>query len=104
MDNGALDNEALRNEFCGQTARLNWVELQTYYARGLVVEVGPALDVIDVAVQLTRDNVGQFEQWIASGQVVRVTDHTAQRWYDDKVELWTLVAPPWVLVQLTSQP
>ncbi|MFT5483553.1 MAG: hypothetical protein ACI9GW_002210 [Halieaceae bacterium] len=104
MDSGGLDDEALRNEFCGQTARLNWEELQTYYARGLVVEVNSTLDVIDVAVQLTRDNVGQFEQWIASGQVVRVTDDTAQLWFDDNVELWTLVAPPWILVQLTSQP
>jgi hypothetical protein len=104
MDSGGMDDDALRTEFCGQTARLNWEELQTYYARGLVVEVSSTLDVIDVAVQLTRDNVGQFEQWIESGQVVRVTDDTAQLWFDDNVELWTLVAPPWVLVQLTSQP
>ena len=100
----SFDDEALRAEFHSQTARINWCELQTHYARGLVVEVDAALDLVEVAVQLTRDNKEQFESWIAGGQVVRVQDTRAKELLTQNAELWSVVAPPWVLVQLISRP
>jgi hypothetical protein len=89
----------LRQEFHGQTAKINWHDLQTYYAHGSVVSVVGELDLVEVAVQLGMDNTEQFQQWIAGHQVAPVSDEQALAWYESNQLLWAVVAPPWVLVQ-----
>lgn len=89
----------LRTEYLGQTARINWHDLQTWYARGSVIDVEGTLNLVEVAVQLGLDNTVQFEQWIAAGSIAPVTDEQARLWYEANQELWAVVAPPWVLVQ-----
>ena len=89
----------LRREFVSQTARINWHELQTYYAQGSVVKVSGDQDLVEVAVQLGLDNTARFERWIADGTVAPISDEQAQLWYEAGQELWAVVAPPWVLVQ-----
>ncbi len=89
----------LRREYASQTARINWHDLQTYYAHGSVVAVSAELDLVEVAVQLGLDNTQQFQQWIAAQQVSPVQDEQALDWYETRQSLWAVVAPPWVLVQ-----
>ena len=94
------DGESLlREEFHRQTARINWHDLQTYYAQGSVIQVAGDLDLVEVAVQLGLDNTDQFQRWISDGRVVAVAAEQARIWFDGDTELWTVVAPPWVLVQ-----
>jgi hypothetical protein len=64
-----------------------------------VVVVSPELDLVDVATQLQRDNLANFEAWVAQGRVSAVTDETALQWYTENPELWAVVVAPWVLVQ-----
>lgn len=82
-----------------ETSRINWHDLQVYYARGHVVKVSPALDLLDVAAELAADNTARFEQWMASGQVGEVAPDLARHWYQENTELWAVVIAPWVLVQ-----
>lgn len=98
-DSSASREELLRREYHGQTARIAWHDLQTYYARGSVVCVVPQLDLVDVAVQLGMDNTDCFQQWIDSQQVAAVSEEQALAWYESNQELWAVVAAPWVLVQ-----
>ena len=91
--------ELLRREYHSQTARINWHELQTYFAHGSVVQVGSGLNLVEVAVQLGLDNAARFQQWIEAGDIGPVSDEQAQAWYDSNEELWAVVAAPWVLVQ-----
>lgn len=99
------DREALlRREYHGQTARIHWHDLQTYYAAGSVVNVHSDLNLVEVAVQLGLDNAGQFQRWIEAGEVAPVADDQALAWYEGNDELWAVVAPPWVLVQSQPQP
>lgn len=94
------DREALlRQEYLSQTARINWHDLQTYYAHGSVVAVNAELDLVEVAVQLGLDNAEQFQDWIAEHKITPVHDEQALAWYEANQELWAVVAPPWVLVQ-----
>jgi len=92
----------LRREYMSQTARINWHDLQTYYAHGSVVAVSADLDLVEVAVQLGLDNTQQFQDWIAEHKVTPVHDEQALAWYEANQELWAVVAPPWVLVQQRS--
>ncbi|MEH6582710.1 MAG: DUF2288 domain-containing protein [Halioglobus sp.] len=89
----------LRDEYHQQTARINWHDLQTYYAGGSVIAIADALDLVNVAVQLGMDNTGQFQQWIDEGLVASVTEAQALVWYESNEALWAVVAAPWVLVQ-----
>jgi hypothetical protein len=91
--------ERLRAEFHSQTARTDWHSLQVHFARGAVVLVAPELDLVEVAVQLQVDNKPQFEQWIAAQMVGAVSPEQGQTFYEENTSLWTVVAPPWVLVQ-----
>lgn len=100
MAEAPQDREALlRREYHSQTARINWHDLQTYYAHGSVVCVAPELNLVEVAVQLGLDNTAQFEAWIAAQQVAAVSDEQALAWYESGQDLWAVVAAPWVLVQ-----
>ncbi|MEH6587262.1 MAG: DUF2288 domain-containing protein [Halioglobus sp.] len=89
----------LRSEYHTQTAKINWHDLQTYYAHGSVITVGSELSLVEVAVQLGLDNAEQFQQWIADKQIAPVHDEQALAWYEANQKLWAVVAPPWVLVQ-----
>jgi len=98
-DNNADREALLRREYHGQTARIQWHDLQTYYAGGSVVGVSGGLDLVEVAVQLGMDNTARFQGWIDAGQIAAVSDEQALAWYDTNEELWAVVAAPWVLVQ-----
>jgi len=91
--------ELLRREYLGQTARIRWHQLQTWYASGAVVKVAGDMNLVEVAVQLGMDNTARFKQWLAAGSVALVDDDQARTWYEANEELWAVVAAPWVLVQ-----
>lgn len=93
----------LRTEYHNQTARIAWHELQTYFAAGVVIDVAPELDLVEVAVQLGLDNLAQFEQWTGDKLVAPVSDEQAASWFENDVTLWAVVAAPWVLVQLRNE-
>ena len=94
------DRESLmRKEYLGQTARLPWTELQTYYAHGNVIRIATTLDLVEVAVQLGLDNTTAFETWIAAGDIAPVSDDEAKAWIEDDASVWAVVAAPWILVQ-----
>ena len=98
-DAGSEREVLLREEYHGQTARIPWHDLQTYYAHGSVIAVGSDLNLVEVAVQLGMDNTAQFQAWIAAGDVAPVSDEQALAWFSSNEELWAVVAAPWVLVQ-----
>ena len=100
----STEREALlRQEYHGQTARICWHDLQTYYAQGSVVSVAAGLNLVEVAVQLGMDNTASFQGWMAAGEVALVDDQQALAWYESNEELWAVVAAPWVLVQSIAQ-
>lgn len=82
-----------------QTARISWPELERFFARGRVLEITAALDLIDVAQALTEDDTEKFTTWTESGQVQHLTDTIAKQWVNNDSSLWAVVVAPWVLVQ-----
>jgi len=92
--------ELTRTKLNLETARIAWKDLQRFFASGAAIFVSEDLDLIEVAYQLSEDNRQQFEQWMAAGQVARVSDEQAQAWFEADVELWAVVVSPYVLLQL----
>ena len=97
----AAGEDFLRGEFHGQTAQIRWHDLQPHYARGAVVLVGEGLDLVEVAMELKRDNAESFQQWIDSGRVSGISDEQGLAFFEANPLLWAVVVPPWVLVQET---
>ena len=88
----------------GETARVNWHELQRFFAQGVVLHVAERLDLIDVATQMSLDNVTAIKSWFDAGELAHVSDTLAARWFTANTELWTVVVKPYILVQETSTP
>lgn len=94
-----ISDADLRNELNLETARIAWRDLQYFFASGAVISVARDLDLIEVAIQLSRDNKQLFDQWLKDDRVHLVKDEQAQQWWDADIQLWSVVVKPWVLVQ-----
>lgn len=98
-DTDPNDPDILRAKLNLETARISWIELQRFYARGRVVRVDADLDLMDVAVALTEDDKERVDQWMSADRMGDVSPDQAQAWFDQERHLWTVVVAPWVLVQ-----
>ena len=89
----------LHDKINRETARLPWSELQKHFAAGTVVFVSADLDLVDVAVRISQDDKASIVQWMADGNVSKVSDLQAQHWLASDAALWTAVVNPFILVQ-----
>ena len=91
--------ELIKAKIVSETARINWLELQKFYAAGAVITVQPTLDLVEVAFAFSRDDKTAVAGWLANGSVARTSEQQAAQWYQEQTELWAVVISPWVLVQ-----
>lgn len=91
--------ELIKAKIISETARINWRELQKFYAAGSVITVAPNLDLVEVAFAFNRDDKNAVANWLASGLVARTSEQHANMWYQQQTELWAAVVSPWILVQ-----
>jgi len=91
--------EDVKSRLNRETARIDWEELQRFYARGVVVAVNPGLDLIEVATHFFKDDKQAVELLMSEGAVFQPDDEQARDWCERKVSHWAIVLAPWVLVQ-----
>lgn len=84
-----------------ETSRIAWEELQRFFAAGKAIFVSDTLDLIDVAIQISRDNKEKVLEWMETGMIGRVSDAQALAWHEADAEVWAVVVRPYVLVQPT---
>jgi hypothetical protein len=89
----------LRQKVNRETARLPWSELMRHFASGNVVWIADELDLVDVAVRIAHDDKASVGQWMAAGQIAKVSDLQAQEWLETEASLWACVVSPFILVQ-----
>ncbi|MEN8761196.1 MAG: DUF2288 family protein [Thiogranum sp.] len=82
-----------------ETARINWQELETHFARGVVIRVDSDLDLLEVARCFANDDKPAVEDWINNGKVQHLGMQEAKDWGGRDPELWAVVVAPWVVVQ-----
>ena len=92
-------NEIEHAKLNGETARVNWHELQRFFAQGVVLHVAEKLDLVDVATKMSLDDIHTVKTWFDAGELTHVSDELAARWFADNTELWTVVVKPYILVQ-----
>ena len=99
MSEQAEQREILKAKLNQETAKASWQELQPFFARGQTVYVAPEQDLIEVALAFSEDEAEMIALWRDKAQVDKVTDEQAAAWFAADKGLWTVVLPPWVLVQ-----
>ncbi len=99
MSTSSSTRDALRLKLNQETARMPWEELQRFFAAGLVVLVDDRLDLIDVAVAFTNDDMTTVQSWMTHGHVTKANDAHAAQWVERNAALWAIVVRPWILVQ-----
>jgi hypothetical protein len=96
----AIEQAKLNNE----TALMPWHELQRFFAQGVVMNIAPHLDLLEVASKMSVDDVNAVRAWFDAGELAHVTDELANRWFSSNTELWTVVVKPYILVQEPKTP
>ena len=82
-----------------ETGKLTWSELQTFFARGVVIVANPELDLLEIAEHLCDDKANEIERLISEHKIIRATDEHARHWVETDPVFWAVVVAPWVLVQ-----
>lgn len=85
-----------------ETGRLTWPELQPHFARGVVITVSTAVDLLEAAAALASDDGERVKHWMDDGRLLHAEDADARRWQDADAVFWAVVVAPWVLVQETT--
>lgn len=87
----------------GETAKIQWAELERFFAAGQTVYVDERLDLVDVATAFIQDDKMLVESWLNDKLVLPVPDDLAKAWHETDATVWSVVARPWVLVQQKTQ-
>lgn len=95
-----VSNEDIaRAKIMGETAKIEWTQLQTFFAAGHVLFVDKALDLVEVAYCFSEDDAATLKPWIDAEQIEAVSDKQALDWVENDSIVWSCVVRPWVLVQ-----
>jgi len=99
IDSDNKNTDVLRTNINGETAQINWNELQRFFAGGWLIYVSKESNLLDVAVAFSLDNKKDVSKWLTSGEVAKVSDEQAKKWHDKDKAFWSTVVKPWVLIQ-----
>ncbi|WP_322015818.1 DUF2288 domain-containing protein [Paraburkholderia sp. J12] len=83
----------------GETAKIDWQDLERFFAQGKLLSVARDFDLVSVAEAIASDDTERVTQWLSAGHVERMQAATAADYADRKPELWAVVVSPWVCVQ-----
>ncbi|QGZ61074.1 DUF2288 domain-containing protein [Paraburkholderia acidisoli] len=86
----------------GETAKIDWQDLERFFAQGKLLNVARDLDLVSVAEAIASDDSAAVTQWLSAGIVERMQAETAADYAARKPELWAVVVSPWVCVQERS--
>ena len=98
----ALDDDTLYADLVGQTAKIDWGEIERFFAKGQILKIAPSLDLVEVAFAMIRDRTEPVAVWQEAGDLAALDTDTARRWAGGEATLWAVVTPPWILVQETE--
>jgi hypothetical protein len=82
-----------------ETAKISWHDLQPHFARGSLMVLDPALDLVQIAFDFAQDQTDRLKSLIHSKQIGPPDDNQAKCWYLSNAEFWAVVVSPFVLIQ-----
>lgn len=84
----------------GETATIEWKALERFWAKGDLIWVDPALDLITVATAMAENRSDIFDKWRTDGTVGPVTAEQASELQTRDPEIWAVVVSPFIVIQV----
>jgi len=102
-NNNPTSNEAedIRTRLLKERGPIDYLEVQKFFAKGVILVVDAQLDLVDVAEKIHADDTDCIEGWISAKLLVRAHDEHAKKWLDNNTRFEAVTMTPWVLVQET---
>ncbi len=91
--------QSMTEKLHSETALMHWLDLQTFFAKGMVLHVDKSLDLIKTAVLFAEDMADDLAPQIENEMITHPSNDQARAWYEANIELWTVVVAPYILVQ-----
>lgn len=82
-----------------ETAKIEWVQLQRFFAAGNVYQLRIGLDLPVLAEKCKSDDTAHIKQLLDTGDLKKVSDEQARIWINQDAIVWAVVIAPFVLVQ-----
>ncbi|WP_333983043.1 DUF2288 domain-containing protein [Ectopseudomonas khazarica] len=92
-------SSTLYAKLLGETAAITWQELQPFFARGALLWVDGAQDLVAIAQAVAENDQAKVAEWMNQGLLSKLEDAQAEDLLTRDPQLWAVVVAPWVLVQ-----
>jgi len=92
----------LKSKLNLETAKINWSELQRFFAQGKVLITDQDTDLVSIAELCANNQSDQIDKLINKRIINLVNDDQARKWIENDSQVWAVVVAPWVLVQETN--
>ncbi|QIB04688.1 DUF2288 domain-containing protein [Pseudomonas fluorescens] len=83
----------------GETASITWKELEPFFAKGALLWVDQALDLIAAAEAVAQDEGTKVAAWLAADQLAKLSETRALDFLERDPQLWAVVVSPWIMIQ-----
>lgn len=92
-------NDKDSNDLSQQWGIISYLELQKFFAKGVIVIIDQKLSLTEAARAVNRDDSEQIKVWTEQRKVTRATDKHAKQWLKNQSVFKAIAIAPWVLVQ-----
>lgn len=86
------------------TGEIAWSYLKAHYESGALLFVDAALELTEVGIALTEDQVEKVNAWKKAGDIVTPSQPHADHWEESNQHFKALVVSPFVLAQPVDAP
>ena len=84
-----------------EQAEISYLEIQKFFAKGVILVVHRDVNLIDAAYKIHQDDAEAIAQLVDEKRLVRAHDAHAKRWLEEKTNFQAVTVAPWVVVQET---
>ena len=88
-----------RQHFEQELGVISYIDLQKFFAKGVVLIANENLDVIEVALAINEDAAQKVQAWVDGSKLTRANDEHAKAWVAEDSVFKAVTVAPWVLVQ-----
>ncbi|WP_154223302.1 DUF2288 family protein [Marinicella rhabdoformis] len=78
---------------------ISFIDLQKFFAKGIVLIAAESMDVIETALAINEDDAEKVQAWVNCGHLIRANDDHARAWLAEESVFKAVTVAPWVLVQ-----
>jgi len=94
------DSLSTKDKLNLETAKIEWKDLQLFFAQGKLLVVEPSSDLVEVAAIVADNSIEKLENLIAKSQVSFATPSWIKLNCQETTLLWAVVVSPYVIAQL----